>query len=81
MPRFILLALLGFLGIACGESADRAAAEWALRRGGAVVLEGLAQPVTELAGLSASYFVLGRCRTYSGSRLDANDALEYFESP
>src|SRR5579859_2106455 len=47
--RTCVVTLLLALGIASAQTADRAAAEWVLRLGGTVTLEGQAQP---LAGLS-----------------------------
>src|SRR5205823_12047760 len=51
MIRAILLGTVFFAGLASGETAERAAAEWVLRLGGMVTLEGEPRPVADLADL------------------------------
>src|SRR5207302_669215 len=58
-----ILAAAGLLsaissGIASAATADRAAAEWVLRLGGTVMVEGRARPVVDLADLPQSDFYL-----------------------
>src|SRR5882762_5894664 len=58
-----ILAAAGLLsailsGIASAATADRSAAEWVLRLGGTVTLEGRALPVVDLADLPPSDFYL-----------------------
>src|SRR5579864_7405625 len=56
MLRAILLGILFFAGLAPGQTPDRAAAEWVLRLGGTVTLEGQRQPVADLAELPSEDF-------------------------
>src|SRR5579864_140450 len=58
MFRIVLVGLVVWVGFASGEPADRAAAEWVLRLGGKVTLEGRGRPVTDLADLPAPDFRL-----------------------
>src|SRR5436190_21094587 len=56
MLRAILLGTLFFAGWASGETADRAAAEWVLRLGGRVTVEGLRRPIADLADVPSADF-------------------------
>src|ERR1051326_5230304 len=58
IPAAIIFLFSFAPGFACAANADRTAAEWVLRLGGTVTLEGRARPVVDLADLPQSEFNL-----------------------
>src|SRR5437899_6226038 len=59
-PRVVMFLLASALFPACAQdsSPDRIVAEWMLRMGGSVVLEGQRRPITDLADLPTADFLL-----------------------
>jgi hypothetical protein len=56
--RCFLIASLFASGLYAQQSPDRVVAEWMLRMGGSVVLEGQRRPITDLAQLPQTDFRL-----------------------